>query len=81
MTDTKEQSDSSTPAPGWVDKPEPFHGWQFEVLPRMGQMVVVIWFDGEIRGQVELRSKAEVDKWEKAREMLNEKSQKNSLGK
>jgi hypothetical protein len=55
-------------------------GWRVEELPRMGQILLLFYKDGEVRGQIEIQNKGELERWKKATEHLNTKeaSPKNS---
>lgn len=46
-------------------------GWAIEEIPRHGSIIVVIYFDGEVRGQVETRGDEEIAAWKKAMVQLN----------
>ena len=46
-------------------------GWELELLVRNGVTVGVIYFDGDTRGQVELRNREETNKWLKMLKDLN----------
>jgi len=49
-------------------------GWHTEQLPRHGKIILVVYFDEEVRGQIELE-KEEVDQWNKLIGKLNDEPQ------
>jgi hypothetical protein len=48
-------------------------GWQVEPLQRWGKIILVIYFDGDARGQIECQSEDEKQTWLKVIERLNSK--------
>lgn len=49
-------------------------GWHTEQLPRHGKIILVIYFDEEVRGQIELE-KEEIDQWIKLIGSFNDEQQ------
>lgn len=73
------QSGSSTPPLGWAAGKPLDKGWNTEEYPRSGYIVLVIYKDGEARGQLRMETQEEVTEW---KEMIAQKNlPKNSLKK
>jgi hypothetical protein len=47
--------------------------WAIEELRRAGKILVVIYLNGEVRGQIECETEGEREEWSKAIEYLNSK--------
>lgn len=48
--------------------------WEVERLVRRSNTILIIYYDKEVRGQVECHDDTEVERWLKTIEFLNEKS-------
>ena len=46
-------------------------GWAVEEIQRHGGIIIVVYFDGEVRGQIETRGDEEIAAWKKAMVQLN----------
>lgn len=47
-------------------------GWEGEFLDRHSKAILIITHNGEIRGQIEVLTPAEKERWELVMEFLNE---------
>lgn len=57
---------------------ESLDGWRVEVLPRHGRILLIVYKDGDVRGQIDVQEEGEKKLWMQVVASLNSKSESSS---